>query len=82
MNSKTESAVLNQLFSKSQTAAFTEFASHFWRAREESNLRHPAPEAGALSTELLAHYWGGRGDSNPQHLEPQSSALTVELRPP
>lgn len=26
-----------------------------WRAREDSNLRHPAPEAGALSTELRAH---------------------------
>lgn len=34
-----------------------------WYARQESNLRHPAPEAGALSTELRAHkmwpanYW-------------------------
>ena len=26
-----------------------------WRAREDSNLRPPAPQAGALSAELRAH---------------------------
>ncbi len=60
MNSKTEPTDLNQVsFTLCSQPADLQLqistSEIWWRAREESNLRHPAPEAGALSTELLAH---------------------------
>ena len=50
-----QQSLLSRFCSELLTLKFAKQIS-VWRAREESNLRHPASEAGALSTELLAQF--------------------------
>lgn len=68
---------------------------NIWSERKDSNLRPPAPKAGALpgcatlrkKTRAVAcagagNLWGERWDLNPRPPGPQPGALPTELLPP
>lgn len=62
----------------------TSFTTNFWRAREDSNLRPPAPQAGALSAELRAHSPTNvpQPSCPPREVVPRRPIISHAVRPP